>query len=127
MASPTPTSDPLTASPTPTVPDPVASSRPDKPIMGNVVSLSKDDWSAWTGGKPALGWVGLDRSAADDLTSPNQLRPVHASASQKGYNFRRTGMTTLFTQASSLIDFQNAVWDYLTDCGMDIIAYLPDP
>jgi hypothetical protein len=36
-------------------------------------------------------------------------------------------MTTLFTQASSLVDFLNAVWDYLTDCGMDIIADLPDP
>ncbi|KAI2494035.1 hypothetical protein MHU86_20521 [Fragilaria crotonensis] len=95
--------------------------------MGNIVSLSRDDWSAWTGGKPAPGWVGLDPSAADDITSPNQLRPVHASASQKGYNFRRTGMTTLFTQASSLVDFQNAVWDHLVDCGMDTIAYLPDP
>ncbi|KAI2510655.1 hypothetical protein MHU86_3766 [Fragilaria crotonensis] len=128
MASPTPTSDPVTASPTPPVSDPiVASDRPDKPIMGNIVSLSRDDWSAWTGGKPAPGWVGLDPSAADDITSPNQLRPVHASASQKGYNFRRTGMTTLFTQASSLVDFQNAVWDHLVDCGMDTIAYLPDP
>lgn len=127
MASPTPTSDPVTASPTPPVPDPVAFNRPDKPIMGNIVSLSRDDWSAWTGGKPAPGWVGLDPSAADDLTSPNQFRPVHASASQKGYNFRRTGMTTLFTQSSSLVDFQNAVWDHLTDCGMDTIAYLPDP
>ncbi|KAI2510827.1 hypothetical protein MHU86_3613 [Fragilaria crotonensis] len=36
-------------------------------------------------------------------------------------------MTTIFTQASSLIDFQNAVWDLLTNCGMDTIAYLPDP
>jgi hypothetical protein len=125
MASPTPTSDPVTASPTPTVPDP--SSRPDKPIMGNIVTLSKDDWSAWTGSKPAPGWVGLDPSAADDLTLPNQLCPVHASASQKGNNFCCTGMMTLFMQASSPVDFQNAVWDHLTDCGMDTIAYLPNP
>jgi hypothetical protein len=95
--------------------------------MGNIVPLSRDDWSAWTGGKPAPGWVGLDPSAANDITSPNHLRPVHASASQKSYNFRRTGMTTLFMQASSLVNFQNAVWDHLTDCGMDTIAYLPDP
>ncbi|KAI2495284.1 hypothetical protein MHU86_19255 [Fragilaria crotonensis] len=40
MASPTPTSDPVTASPTPPVSDPiVASDRPDKPIMGNIVSF----------------------------------------------------------------------------------------
>jgi Zinc knuckle len=135
MASPTPNpgDDPVLvdAPPTPTSPvatDPVSTVvKPDKPIMGNIVSLSKDDWSAWTGGKPASGWTGLDPSAADELTSPNQLRPVHASASQKGYNYRRTGMTTTFSPTSSLVDFQNAVWDHLTDCGMDTIAYLPDP
>ena len=95
--------------------------------MGNVVSLSKDNWSAWTGGKPLTGWIGLDPSASDELTSPNQLRPVHAGTSQKGYNYRSTGMTTLFSSTSSLIDFQNAVWDHFTDCGMDSITYLPDP
>ena len=49
--------------------------------MGNVVSLSKDDWSAWTGGKPASGWTGLDPSASDEAMSPNQLRPVNAGSS----------------------------------------------
>jgi hypothetical protein len=95
--------------------------------MGNVVLLSTDDWSAWTGGKPLACWIGLDPSASDKLTSPNQLRPVHAGASQKGYNYRRTGMATLLSPTSSLINFQNAVWDHLTDCGMDSIAYLPGP
>ena len=73
------------------------------------------------------GWTGLDPSAADELTSPNQLRPAFASASQKAYNYRRTGMTVSFTPTSSLVDFQNAIWEHLTDCGMDTIAYLPDP
>jgi hypothetical protein len=36
-------------------------------------------------------------------------------------------MPTLYTQASSLVDYQNTVWDHLTDCGMDTIAQLPDP
>jgi hypothetical protein len=36
-------------------------------------------------------------------------------------------MTTQFTPASSLVDFQNAIWDHFTDCGMDTIAYLTDP
>jgi len=120
MSSPT-TADPVAAE------LPLVDNKPDKPIMGNLVSLSKDDWSAWTGGKPSYGWSGLDRSAAEDLLSPNQLRPVHASASQKGYNFRRAGITTQFTPASSLVDFQNAIWDHFTDCGMDSIAYLTDP
>ncbi|KAI2506518.1 hypothetical protein MHU86_7928 [Fragilaria crotonensis] len=64
--------------------------------------------------------------AADDITSPNQLRPVHASASQRVQlsSYRHDDP---LTQASSLVDFQNAVWDHLVDCGMDTIAYLPDP
>ena len=123
MASETPTSDPLVTD------DPVTSTsnQPDKPIMGNIINLAKDDWSAWTGGKPVADWTGLDPSVPDEVTSPNQLRPVNASASQKAYNFRRTGITIPFTPTSSLVDFQNAVWDHLTDCGMDTIAYLPDP
>jgi hypothetical protein len=36
-------------------------------------------------------------------------------------------MTTPFSPTSSLINFRNAVWDYFTDCGMDSIAYPPDP
>ena len=59
MASPTPTSDPVTASPMPLVSDPIAASaRPDKPIMlGNIV---------WTGGNSAPGLVGLDLSTAGE-------------------------------------------------------------
>jgi hypothetical protein len=63
--------------------------KPDKPTMGNIVYPSKDDWSAWTGGKPASGWMCLDATASCELTPPNQLRPAHVSASQKGYNCRR--------------------------------------
>jgi hypothetical protein len=92
--------------------------------MGNAVSLSKDNGPH---GPEGSRWIGLDPSASDELTSPNQLRPVHAGASQNDYNYRRTGMATLFSPTSSLVDFQKAVWDHLTDCGMDRIAYLPDP
>lgn len=79
-----------------TTEDPVAEEikKPDKPIMGNVIRLSKDDWSAWTGGKPISDWSGLAPSASDELTSPNQLRPDYASASQKAYNYRCTGMSS---------------------------------
>ncbi|KAI2500078.1 hypothetical protein MHU86_14405 [Fragilaria crotonensis] len=93
MASLTPTSDPVTpASPTtpPVSDDPiVASDRPDKPIMGNIVSHSRDEWPAWTGGKSAPGWVGLDPSAADDITLPNQLRPAMPPPHKRGENERQ--------------------------------------
>ncbi len=128
MASPTPISDPVIAPPTPPVSDPiVASNRPKSPSWA--MSLSRDNWSAWTGGKPAPGWVGLDPSAANDITSPNQLHPVHAFASQKGYNLGCcTGMTTLVTHASSLIDFQDTVWDQPPSrYGKDTVTYLPNP
>ena len=101
--------------------------KPPKPIMGAVIALSKDSWSAWTGGKPKTDWTGLDSSAQLETTSPNQLRPVYVSAAQKGYNHRRTGMTNQFKPSDDLVSFQNSVWDHLTDTGMDTIAYLPDP
>ncbi|KAI2500370.1 hypothetical protein MHU86_14113 [Fragilaria crotonensis] len=105
-----------------------AAIKPEKPIMGEVILLSKDSWSAWTGGMPKLDWTGLDPSSLQESTSPNQLRPVHVAAAQKGYNHRRTGMSIPFKPADDLIAFQNSVWDHLVvDTGMDTIAYLPDP
>ena len=53
--------------------------------MGGLVALKKDEWSAWTGGKPNSDWTELE-SIVSDNTSPNQLRPVYAShlREQKG-------------------------------------------
>ncbi|KAI2502768.1 hypothetical protein MHU86_11672 [Fragilaria crotonensis] len=93
-----------------------------------ITLVTKDEWSAWTGGKPNYTWTGLDGSIALlEHTSPNQLRPVYVSAAQKGYNFRRTGHKISFKPSDDLISFQNVVWDHLKDTGMDSIAYLRDP
>jgi hypothetical protein len=71
---------------------PASSSKPLVPLIGGITLVTKDEWSAWTGGKPSHTWTGLDSSIALlEHTSPNQLRPVYVSAAQKGYNFRRTG------------------------------------
>ena len=120
--------------------------KPEKPIMGEVLLLSKDSWFAWTGGMPKSDWSGLDPSFLQDestspnqlrpvldpnflqeSTSPNQLRPVHVAAAQEGYNHCCTGMSTPFKPADNLIAFQNSVWDPLVNTGMDTIAYIPDP
>ena len=103
--------------------------KPPKPIMGDLVALSKTEWSAWTGGKPIYTWTGLDPSARIYHTSPNQLRPPLASSAQKGYNYRRTGLTKdlQFHPKSDLAVFQNAIWKHLRNTGMDTISYLPDP
>jgi hypothetical protein len=102
--------------------------KPLKPIMGDIIALSKDSWSAWTRGKPKADWTGLNPSVPVETTSPNQLRPVYVSAAQKGYNHRRTGMLTLFKPTNNLVSFQNTVWNHLVDtAGMDSIAFVPDP
>jgi hypothetical protein len=36
---------------------------PTKPIMGDVVQLTRDEYAAWTGGKPNSTWTGLDASS----------------------------------------------------------------
>ncbi|KAI2512217.1 hypothetical protein MHU86_2093 [Fragilaria crotonensis] len=101
--------------------------KPLVPSLG-ITLVTKDEWSAWTGGKPNHTWTGLDGSIALlEHTSPNQLRPVYVSAAQKGYNFRRTGHKISFKPSDDLISFQNVVWDHLKDTGMDSIAYLRDP
>ena len=110
------------------LPAPPSSSKPLVPLIGGITLVTKDEWSAWTGGKPNHTWTGLDGSIALlEHTSPNQLRPVYVSAAQKGYNFRRAGHKISFKPSDDLISFQNVVWDHLKDTGMDSIAYLKDP
>ena len=105
-----------------------SSNKPPVPLIGGITLVTKDEWSAWTGGKPNHTWTGLDSSIALlEHTSPNQLRPVYVSAAQKGYNYRRTGHKVPFKPADDLISFQNVVWEHLKDTGMDSIAYLQDP
>ena len=91
------------------------------------MQLAKDETAAWTGGRPKSNWTALDPKASSTYTSPNQLRPAFASASQKGYNYRRTGLTNKYKLGDDLSIFVSAVWKHLRDTGMDTIAYLPDP
>jgi hypothetical protein len=101
--------------------------KPAVPTIGGLTALSKDEWSAWTGGKPKADWSGLEDHTVDS-TSPNQLHPIYVSAAQKGYNYRRTGLKDTFKPTNDLVAFQNAVWNHLTDTSMlDSIAYLKDP
>jgi hypothetical protein len=102
--------------------------KPLAPLIGGTTLVTKDRWSAWTGGKPDYTWTGLDNSTALlEHTSPNQLRPVYVSAAPKGYNFRRAGHKIVFMPSDDLISFQNVVWEHFKDTGMVSIAYLMDP
>jgi hypothetical protein len=95
--------------------------------MGGVVQTSKDEWSAWTGGKPQVNWSGLDASAPKMYESPNQLRTSYTKTAQDSYNYRKTGLSTKFDKTHDFSRFVVAVWEKLVDCGMDTIAFLPDP
>ena len=105
----------------------MAAITPITPKMGGIVQLTKDEWAAWTGGKPQAPWSGLDSSAADNYDSPNQLRPASSASSTKGYNLRKEGLTEKFKRVDDLSIFQRKVLAHLSDTGMDTIAYLPDP
>ena len=128
----TPPSSPPMGPPTPPVavvpPPPMVvapSSKPAKPMMGNISAMTTREWSTWTGGKPKYDWSGLDASAPSDYATPNQLRPIHVSSAQKGYNHRRKGIDDKFAKGSDHFNFARLVWKHLVDTSMDTIAYLP--
>ena len=43
-----------------TAPSSGTSITPETPLMGGLTLVTKDEWSAWTGGKPNSSWSGLD-------------------------------------------------------------------
>ena len=96
------------------------------PLMGGLDRSSKTA-TPWTGGAPKFDWSGLNSSSPNVFSSPNLLRPVEASASQKAYNYRKEGLSTKFQSSSDLHSFKQQVWEHLRDCGLDTITYLPDP
>ena len=102
--------------------------RPTTPIMGGLFLSSKDEYAAWTGGKPKPDWTGLDSSAPASMCSPNQIRPMYATSQVKGYNLRIEGLETKLTlKDSDFLDFITLVFDRLENTRMDSVSYLPDP
>ena len=102
--------------------------RPTTPIMGGLFLSSKDEYAAWTGGKPKPDWTGLDSSAPVSMCSPNQIRPMYATSQVKGYNLRIQGLETKLTQKDGdFLDFTVLIFDRLENTGMDSVSYLPDP
>ena len=101
---------------------------PPKPIMGGIEQVGPTEIIAWTGGGPPNAtWTGLDPTAPTHPVTPNQYRSRYVSTSQKGHNYRQTGISTKFSRSSDLTAFEHAVWYHLIDAGMDPVAYVPDP
>ena len=95
------------------------------PNMGGVNEYVKGTFYPFTGGKPNYYWKGLEVGASIP-TSPNQIRPIYASESQKAYKHRKEGCSIKFKEGDSLQDFEKRMNKYLLDHGLDTIAYLPD-
>ena len=102
---------------------------PDRrpPIMGGVTTLNDYERAYWTAGKPKADWSGLDDHAPQFYTTPNQLRPMTGKAMASSYNYRKTGLDTKFHKKGDLAAFKKTCWTHFQDCGLDTIAYLPDP
>jgi hypothetical protein len=90
--------------------------------MGGLAQLDHDKFVAWTGGEADLTWMGF-KVATPDFKSPNQLRSTN---DDKGYNHRKTGLSTKFNKTDLLIPFKKLVQAQLKDTGLDSVAYLPD-
>ena len=98
---------------------------PDEPNMGGLTKQAGYE-VAWTGGKPNATWTRLDSSASQFPLTPNQLRSERISDSMKSYNYRKTGLVTLYDAKKDLMSFKSGVKKHLKDTGMDTIAYIND-
>ena len=101
---------------------PTVTHKPAMPIMGGLAQLDTDKFVAWTGGEPDLTWTGF-KVPTPDFKSPNQLRSTN---DVKGYNHRKSGLSTKFKKNDPLLPFKKLVQAHMKDTGLDTIAYLPD-
>ena len=102
---------------------------PKSPKMGGVLRTGETEWVIWTGGKPSADWSGLITKNGDPSNCPNCLfpGPSRASDAQKLADARKKGLEDKFSRKGDYQVFKFAVRDHLVNCGMDTIAYLPDP
>jgi hypothetical protein len=84
--------------------------------MGDLTQVScyTAGWDAWTGGRPKPSWVCVGLDDINGLDSPNELRLIDASSTQKGYNYQ-----VKFDSKDDLQVFKKKVKALLVDCGMD--------
>ena len=99
--------------------------RPVQPIMGGINRISGTTEAAWTGGKPAYGWTGLEQVPTSIL--PSQYRPMSISSAAKSRAYRIQGLEIKFTRKSDLLTFQKKILNHMIDHGMDAISYIPSP
>ena len=92
--------------------------------MGGVKEVDTEKHMAWTGGKPLADWSALEQPQT--AIRPTQFR-AQGVADVKSYTFRVQGLKMKLSKSASLESFCNAVWKHLQTCGLDTVAYVPDP
>ena len=99
---------------------------PDKPNMGGLTQVGKEDWAPWTGGKPKADWTGLEEPDPTYI-DPSQYRPVSAGSAQKSKKYRVEALKEKLSKGGNLLDFQKKFSKKMGQFGLDTITYLPDP
>jgi len=73
--------------------------KPVPPKMGGLFQHAKDEYIAWTGGKPKRDWTGLDDSAPKVRMHNWQIRSM---LSQKDEAYREKGLEEKITKSIDL-------------------------
>ena len=98
---------------------------PKSPTMGGLILVGKDDYMAWTGGKPNVEWTSLVVKNTRNVSAP-QYRPIGHKSIQPHIH-RVRGLKNKFERSSELEVFVTNVAEHLKKNGLDTIAYLRDP
>ena len=86
--------------------------KPVKPRFGGLSEIGTGVWAAWTGGKPAADWKGLDDPNPKAI-KPNQYRVNSVSSEAKARHYRVVGLDTKFKRSDDLPTFQKKVMKHL--------------
>ena len=91
-----PTPKALPVEPAPVLPSPKSWAS----FIDGIILVTKDKWSAWTGGESYFSRTGVDGFIAllEHTTTPDQFIPVYVSPTQKGCNFRGMDTRLLLSQ-----------------------------
>ena len=89
---------------------------------GGLILVGKDDYMAWTGGKPNVEWTSLVVKNTRNVSAP-QYRPIGHKSIQ-AHMHRVRGLKNKFERSSELEVFVTNVAEHLKKNGLDTIAYL---
>ena len=79
--------------------------KPDKPKFGGLNKIDRENWAAWTGGKPSNDLTGLEKPNPSYI-SEKQYHPTGISAQSKAQYYRVEGLRQILLLYANLINRQ---------------------